>query len=172
MKNSKLTRSALSLILSLLVVFSLFTVGVFAEEGDTVTVETGEVSDLVDGAVGEVLGATEAVTEAATETKTETEAVTEAHDHNHGAGFDTYDLVSIIILAVLAIVGLIYCLKNREKTAKFLRGLKSEFKKISWSSWKDVRKNTFVVLVVVIALALVVAGLDALFHLAIGYLIA
>ena len=53
--------------------------------------------------------------------------------------------------------------EEQGKGGKFLRSLKSEFKKISWSSWKDVRKNTLVVLVVVIAVAILIGIVDVLF---------
>lgn len=174
MLNSKLSRSALSLILAMMLVFSLFTVGVFAEE-TLVSAETGETT-ADDGATDD--GATAESDETATvDDASETEAnVEEEHDHDHDdettadesteeedKGLSTFDIVSLIILGVLVIIGVVYCLKNREKVGKFLRSLRSEFKKISWSSWKDVRKNTLVVIVVVIAVALVIAGMDFLF---------
>lgn len=54
--------------------------------------------------------------------------------------------------------------KKDNKLAKFLRGTKSELKKIVWPTWEQVVKNTVVVLVVVIAVALIIAGLDLLFN--------
>ena len=153
MLNSKLIRSALSLILVLMLVFSLGAVNVFADEASETEVET-EV--LTDGA-----------------TATESEAVTDdGHDHDHDEtateteekeGMSTFDIVSLAILAALIVAGVIYCLKNKEKVGKFLRSLKSEFKKISWSSWRDVRKNTLVVLIVVIAVAILIGVVDVLF---------
>lgn len=154
MLNSKLKRSALSLILALVLVFSLFSVSVFAED----------VTDTD----------TEAVTDGAVESGAESESDTTAddgHDHDHEEdeteeekkGMSTFDIVSLAIIGVLLIVGLIYCLRNKEKVGKFLRSLKSEFKKISWSSWRDVRKNTLVVLVVVIAVAILIGVVDVLF---------
>ena len=104
--------------------------------------------------------------EKAEETDAETNAETGTEDDTtkeEDKGLSTFDIVSLIILGVLVIIGVVYCLKNREKVGKFLRSLRSEFKKISWSSWKDVRKNTLVVIVVVIAVALVIAGMDFLF---------
>lgn len=155
MLNSKLKRSALSLILALVLVFSLFSVSVFAEDAAESDTETEVVTD---GAV-----------ESGAESESETEA-DHGHDHDHGdekeeekKGMTTFDIVSLVILGVLIVVGVIYCLKNKEKVGKFLRSLKSEFKKISWSSWKDVRKNTLVVLVVVIAVAILIGIVDVLF---------
>ena len=151
MLNSKLSRSALSLLLAMMLVFSMFTLGAFAEtEADGVT--------------------TEAITDAG-ETEAETTA-DDGHDHDHDhddekieeeKGLSTFDIVSLIILGVLVIVGVVYCLKNREKVGKFLRSLRSEIKKISWSSWRDVRKNTLVVIVVVVIVAVAIGLVDFLF---------
>ena len=149
MLNTKMKRSALSLILAVVLMFSVFSVSVFAE---TETEVDGTEADVTE---------TEVVTDGAT--------TDDGHDHDHDheeeekKGLTTFDIVSLIILGVLIIVGAVYCIKNREKVGKFLRSLKSEFKKISWSSWKDVRKNTLVVVVVVVAVAIVIGGVDFLF---------
>ena len=182
MLNSKLSRSALSLILAMLLVFSL-TVSVCAEDtlliapnpnatGTEVTAESGDAS-VADDAVANDAAESEvadAETEAdATETEAEhdhdheTEATTEEKKEEEKKGMSTFNIISLIILGLLAIVGLIYCLMNREKVGKFLRSLRSELKKISWSTWKDVRKNTLVVIVVVVAIGLLIAGVDFLF---------
>ena len=182
MLNSKLSRSALLLILAMLLVFSL-TVSVCAEDtlliapnpnatGTEVTAESGDASvanDAVadDTAESEVADAeTEAdaaETEAEHDHDHETEATTEEKKEEEKKGMSTFNIISLIILGLLAIVGLIYCLMNREKVGKFLRSLRSELKKISWSTWKDVRKNTLVVIVVVVAIGLLIAGVDFLF---------
>ena len=151
MLNTKMKRSALSLILAVVLMFSVFSVSVFAE---TETEVDGTEADVTE---------TEAITDGTT--------TDDGHDHDHDhedeeeekKGLTTFDIVSLIILGVLIIVGAVYCIKNREKVGKFLRSLKSEFKKISWSSWRDVRKNTLVVVVVVVAVAIVIGGLDFLF---------
>ena len=52
--------------------------------------------------------------------------------------------------------------KGRIKNA--WNGFKSEFKKITWPSWLQVRKNTFVVIVVVVICALVIGALDFAFQ--------
>ena len=53
--------------------------------------------------------------------------------------------------------------KKENKFVKYLKGTKSELKKIVWPTWKQVVKNTLVVLVVVIIIGLIIAGLDLLF---------
>ena len=52
-------------------------------------------------------------------------------------------------------------MKGRVKEA--WRGFKSETKKIVWPSWKQVLKNTAVVLVVVIVCAVIIGALDYAF---------
>ena len=42
----------------------------------------------------------------------------------------------------------------------FFRGYKSEVKKIVWCPWKQVRKNSLVVLVVVIACSVAICAVD------------
>ena len=49
------------------------------------------------------------------------------------------------------------------RIAAFFRSIKSEIKKISWSPADDVRKNTVVVLVVLIVCAIALAVVDFVF---------
>lgn len=46
------------------------------------------------------------------------------------------------------------------RIAAYARSIKSEIKKISWSPWTDVRKNTFVVVVVIAVCAVALAIVD------------
>ena len=101
MLNTKMKRSALSLILAVVLMFSVFSVSVFAE---TETEVDGTEADVTE---------TEVVTDGAT--------TDDGHDHDHDheeeekKGLTTFDIVSLIILGVLIIVGAVYCIKNREK---------------------------------------------------------
>ena len=52
----------------------------------------------------------------------------------------------------------------------FFASYKSEVKKIVWCPWKQVRKNSFVVLAVVIAVAVAICVLDIVFHAGIAEL--
>ena len=49
------------------------------------------------------------------------------------------------------------------RIASFARSIKSEVKKISWSTWTDVRKNTLVVIVVIAICAVGLAIVDYVF---------
>ncbi len=49
------------------------------------------------------------------------------------------------------------------RIASWARSIKSEVKKISWSPWSEVRKNTLVVLVMIIACAIALFIVDYVF---------
>lgn len=51
-------------------------------------------------------------------------------------------------------------LSLKEKISRYFRDLKSEFRKVTWPSKKEVIDNTIVVLVTVVLLGLFVGGLD------------
>ena len=87
------------------------------------------------------------------------------HDHDHEEevaqeGLSTAAIVWIVIGGVLVVAGVVLGIKYREKIAKGLRVYKSEFKKVSWLSWKDTKKSSLVVLGVLVACALVICLLD------------
>lgn len=56
------------------------------------------------------------------------------------------------------------------RIASFARSIKSEVKKISWSPWTDVRKNTLVVIVVILVCAVALAIVDYVFNFGITLL--
>ncbi len=53
--------------------------------------------------------------------------------------------------------------KKKGRLKEAWRGFKSETKKIVWPSWKQVLKNTLIVLVVVIICAVIIGALDYAF---------
>ena len=57
--------------------------------------------------------------------------------------------------------------KKKGRLKEAFRGFNSERKKIVWPTWKQVLKNTLVVLVVVGCCAVAIAILDIVFHEAI-----
>ena len=54
--------------------------------------------------------------------------------------------------------------KKKGKIKEAWKGFKSELGKIVWPSWKQVLKNTFIVLVVVVIAALIIFALDYAFN--------
>ncbi len=155
MLKTKLTRTLLACLLAAVLMLSLFTVSVFAE-------------DVVDGGTADV-DATDTTADADTPADTTADTTGETddeHDHEEEEkkGLSIADIISLALLGVAIIAVVIYCLTHKEKVGKWARGLKADFKKISWSPWTQVRKNTIVVLIVVIAVGLFIAGLDVLFQ--------
>ena len=160
MKTSKI----LAVILAAMLMLTLLTANVFADEA------TGEAAAET---TAEVAGdATEAPAE---ETEAPAEDDHDDHDHDHeGETEDEHDhsinwvdiivSASIIVLAALAFVICYFAIPSfKEKVKKFFSDYKSELKKVTWSSKEDVRRNTITVIVVIVALVIVIALLDVIF---------
>ena len=183
MLNSKLKRISLALVLAVVLTLSLFTLSAFALE-DAGAASDGEqgiildvsapveidtaAADAEDAKAPETDAGSAADSEAATTTGEAEEDDHEGHDHgdqeaDEKKGFTTGSIISLAALGVVIILVVVYCLTHREKVAKLFRGLKSEMKKIVWTPWNQVRKNTLVVLVVIIATAILIGLLDFLF---------
>ena len=175
MLKSKLTRTSL-VALAVVLMLSIFSMTAFAEE---IAPNDMLITSAAPGAAEDV--ATDATASddsaAADETEVKTEADAEeivtgdvettGADDKEGFKLTTNDIVSLVILGVVVIAVAVYCIIKREKVGSFFRSLKSEFKKISWSPWNQVRKNTIVVIIVVVAIAVLVGLLDLLFNQAI-----
>ena len=71
--------------------------------------------------------------------------------------------VSLIVAAVLLIAVIVLCILKREKLAEALKAYKSEMKKITWYSWKNVVRGTVFVVVSVLVIGVVVGLLDIVF---------
>ncbi len=155
MKTSKI----LAVILAAMLMLTLLTANVFADE---VTGESAETTAEVAG------DATEAPAE-------ETTAPVEEDEHDHeGETEDEHDhtinwvdiivSASIIVLGAVAFVICYFAIPSfHAKVKKFISDYKSELKKVTWSSKEDVRRNTITVIVIIIALVIVIALLDIIF---------
>ena len=150
--NNKIV-SLITLILTVALMFSLCSLSVFAE-----TEAEGTES---------APAATEEVAESASDTAAETAAATQGSSTTTGTEDEENDIVgtivSLSILGVIVIVVALFCIIKREKVGKFLRSLKSEFKKVVWLPWNQVRKSTIVVIIVVVIVAVVIGVLDVAF---------
>ncbi len=159
----KTTRTLLALLVAVVLACSLFTVGVFAAEETTVEETTVEETTAEGTTAEETTAGEESTTnKEETTTKKEEETTTAGEKNFWEKNFMIKDKPYWMKIAVWAIVilglvaGVVFCVIKREKVGEFLRALKSELKRIVWSSWKDTRKNTLVVLAVVIAITLVI----------------
>ncbi len=151
---TKTTKSLIALLLSLFVICSFMTVSVFATGEESTTVSESSSTE------AETTTAAESSTTAA-ESTSETESGTvAAGTTDEKKGMSQELIVNLIIVAVIIVAGVVLCIVFRAKLIPFMLAVKSDRKKISWQSWKDTRKNTLVVLVVVIAAALMIFILD------------
>ena len=170
-------RNLLALLLAVLFACSVFTVGVFASEETTpaaeeTTVPTEETTEAVSGeeTSGEETSegaTTEATTESGTAEETTKEETTTAEKNfwkdnftrknAEGKQVPYWTKIAVWGLVIAGLIaGVVFCIVKKEKVGEFLRAFKSENKRIVWSSWKETRKNTLVVLAVVAAITLVI----------------
>ena len=143
----------LAAFLALALMLSLCSLSIFADESEAATAE------------GEATTAAPDETTAAPADET-TAASDDDHDHDHDHGFPWDAVISFGIVIIAIIVLLIVYFVNpkfKEKVQNFFRSLKSELKKVVWSSKDDVKKNTVVVLIFVAAFAVLIGLLDFLF---------
>ncbi|MGI6167334.1 MAG: preprotein translocase subunit SecE [Eubacteriales bacterium] len=165
MKRKSLPILLVVLLLGLVLSVTVLTVS--AEAGDTQPAD-----NQAEETVGETDGAettdTDAETEAGDETETGKEEETttvagedEGEEEKKGLGLGFW--ISMGVLGVLIIIAVVLGIKKRESLARWLRSYKSELKKIVWMTWKDVRKSTLVVIVVVVAIGVLIGLLDYLF---------
>ena len=80
-----------------------------------------------------------------------------------GTNMDTFTFVSLIVAGVLLIAALVICIIKRKAVLEAIKAYKSEFKKITWYSKKNVVRGTVFVIVSVVVIALVVGLLDIVF---------
>ena len=89
-----------------------------------------------------------------------------------GSNLSTFTFVSLVVAGIVLVVIAVVCIVKREALAEALRAYRSEMKKITWFSWKNVVRCTVFVIVAVVAIGVVVGLLDIVFfeaqHLASG----
>ena len=142
---------------AVLLMISLFAVPVFADAESTAAATAAATEAATESA-------TEAATESATAGETTTGTTASTGDNASGGekdeGLSVTAIIWIVLGAVIVVVLAVLGIKYREKVAQGLRTYKSEFKKVSWLSWEQTRKSTFVVVVILVAFALVIGLLD------------
>ena len=155
-------RSLIALLLSLVLVVSLFTVGIFADESkDTDDAESTTVAEK------------EETTEKKEETSKKNDADKKEEETTESAAVKKVKdslIINGIIIGVIVLIGVVLIIRFRKKLGGFLSSVKSEFKRITWSSKENTRKSFLVVIVVAIAVALMLWLIDIAFNTGISEL--
>lgn len=154
MKTSRI----LAVILAAMLMLTLLTANVFADE------VTGESAETTAEVAGDVTEAPAEETTAPADDDHDHEGETE-DEHDHTINWvDIIVSASIIVLGAAAFVICYFAIPSfQAKVKKFISDYKSELKKVTWSSKEDVRRNTITVIVVIVALVVVIAILDIIF---------
>lgn len=162
-------RSLIALILSLVLIVSLFTVGAAATESTSTTAETT-------AATTESTSESTASTESTSETTTKSETTTSKEDaaqkelEKIKADKTTTLIINGAIIGIIVVIIALVAIKFRKKLGGFLRSVKSELKKIVWSSKENTRKGFLVVVVVAVATAILLGLIDLAFNTGISML--
>ena len=158
MKTSVKFSKIFAVILAAMLMLTLLTANIFADE------VTGETAETTAEVASDATEAPAEETEAPAEDDHDHEGETE-DEHDHTINWvDIIVSASIIVLGVVAFVICYFAIPSfQAKVKKFISDYKSELKKVTWSSKEDVRRNTITVIVVIIALVIVIALLDIIF---------
>ena len=163
----------LAVILTVMLMITLLPCAVFATDADTTTAaaDVTTAGDVTTSSPSDetTAGATDSTTAAGDETTKAPTSETTAQSSTSNKKDDgpNWDLIISLSIIGLLVVAFAICFavipKFRERVKKFFSDYKSELKKVVWSPWREVRKNTILVLVVVAAVALVIFLLDTIF---------
>lgn len=88
------------------------------------------------------------------------DAAAETADDGLILGMQTFNFVSLLVLAVVLVIVIVVCIIKHQKLGESLRAYKSEMKKITWFPWKSVWRCTVFVLISLTVIAVVVGLLD------------
>ena len=162
----------LAAVLALILMLSLFSVSIFADEpaaDDTTVVAEGEADaapadDTAAPADDTSADADDTAAAADDTTAASDEDADDEDEHEHSFPWDAVVSFGIVIVAAIVLVIVYFAnAKFKAKVQNFFRSLKSELGKVAWSSKNDVKKNTVIVLVFVLAFAVLIGLLDFLF---------
>ena len=182
MSGMNFKKTLLVLLLTLTLLFTL-AVPTFAEDVTTeAEITSGEANseEVTTEASDETTaaGTTATTTDGATTTKgsstTTSSTTTAAGDEGWGVGDWVSLAIGVVIIAVLLVLAILFITVKDDGTAgkdggkvpfrirgkRYFRSTKSEAKKVVWTPVKTVRKNTIVVLIVMLVFAVVIVLLD------------
>ena len=163
MKKGTQLKRWIAVLCAMILTVSLFAIPAFADETES-TSEVESTEESTEAATeSDSESATESETESATESGSESESTTDTSEGNKDDGgkkLSTHTIVWLIVAGVAVIAGVVLGVKFREKIKKSLRVYKSEAKKIVWLPWDQTKKNTFVVIVVLVICAAAICLID------------
>lgn len=156
-------RSLIALLLSLVLVVSIFTVSIFATESATEsTTDSTEETSSVEETTAEKEEETTGKTESGSNSNSGSSDSNNTEDEDLIETKNTLIINSVIIGCIIA-VAVALIIRFHKKLFEFLRTVKSELKKIVWSSKENTRKSFLVVVVVAVAVALALFLIDEAF---------
>ena len=179
-------RSLIALLVSLVLVVSLFTVCISATDASSEEITTEETTTVEDTTTAEETTTATETTVAETTTKAE-ETTAKAEETTSKAQYESESeaarlaeksrnttikslIINSAIIGVIVIVCVLLLIKFRKKLGDFMRSVKSELKKIVWSSKENTRKSFLVVIVVAIVIAIALWLIDVAFNTGISEL--
>ena len=175
-KSNKL--AILAALLSLLMLFSAIAIPAFAEDAttaeETTAAETVEETEAGSDAESESATEAESETESATETGTEASTTTAATTKEETTTEDkaaieaakqqkTRGIINLCVGAAILVALAVLIIVYRAKIPTWWKGLKSECGKITWCPKEKLKKNTFVVVIIILVIALAIGVLDFVF---------
>lgn len=170
MMNNKAFRALFACLIALLLTVTMVPFAVFAAEE---TSSSDEASDVVLSAPADTTvedSEEKADDTADTTAKDDTATTGESEEKTEEKKLGLSFWISLGVLGVLIIVGVVFAIIKRAKLKVWWSSIKSELKKIVWSSPEQVKKNSIVVIVFVVALAAAIGLLDFVFFRGIGAL--
>jgi preprotein translocase subunit SecE len=167
------TIKLISLLVAVCLLCSVFALSVFADGEDTTVEETTEVVTTTGEETETTADETETTAAGEEETTTPTETTAPAGDTGDDTSTPTENkswfeahinlviAVGVVVVLVIAyFVARLVSKKFKEKSTKFWKDYKAEFKKLVWPTKEQFWKNSLVVLVAVVIGAVVLALLD------------
>ena len=156
-----------TVIMAVALMLTLLTTAIFATGADTTTAATGTTAadtTVADTTVADTSasGTTAATTTASSTTAPSTTAG--ASEESTGPNWDLIITLSIVGLAAVVLVVVYFAVPRFHAwTNKKCREIKSELKNVTWSPWRDVKRNTVLVIIIVVATAAAIGLLDLIF---------
>jgi preprotein translocase SecE subunit len=178
MTSVKFTK-LLTVLMAVALMLTLLTTAIYATNAESTAAPgtdatgTTDVSTEAEGTKAE--GSTDSSSSADSETATTTTApavTTGAADAEEG-GLNWDLIITLSVVGVAAIVLLVVYFavpRFHAWTNKKCREIKSELKNVTWSPWRDVKRNTVLVIIIVVATAAIIGLLDLVFNKSISAL--